>query len=136
LTLVASGLLIAAFVLVVMAALDLTRVRFSTPVLRRRSDLERFRRAITRQRFACLGVIVLFVSAGTVALVGQIGGWCRMDDLPLTFGAGVPLLLVEWWLKYAERRFKAVPTANSKIRARWQRTLEEWEAHPVPDWSF
>ena len=41
---------------------------------------------------------------------------------------------MEWWLKYAEGRFKAVPAANPKIQAKWERVLREWEEHPVPDW--
>lgn len=135
LTLVASGLLIAAFVLVVAAALDLTWVRFTTPMLQNRADLDKFRRAITRQRWASLGVILLLVGAGAVTLVGWIGGWLRMDDLPVTIGAGVPLLFVEWWMKYAERRFKSVPAASEKIRARWERAIREWEERPVPDWG-
>jgi len=121
---------------VVAAGLDLTWLRATTPVLRSRADLTRFRRVITRQRFACLGVLVLLISAGVVALVGQLGGWCQWADLPLTVGAGVPLLLVVWWLKYAEARFKAVPAANPKIRAKWARVLQEWEEHPVPDCVF
>ena len=55
LTLVASGLLIAAFVLVVAAGLDLTWLRATTPVLRGRRDLNRFRRAVNRQRYALPG---------------------------------------------------------------------------------
>jgi len=135
LTLVASGLLIAAFVLVVAAALDLTRMRFTTPMLQGRADLDRFRRAINRQRWASLGVIVFLVCTGVVALVGLLGGWLRADDLPITIGAGLPLLLVEWWMKYAERRFKAVPAANAKVRAKWERALREWEESPIPDWG-
>ena len=134
LTLVASGLLIAAFALVVAAGLDLTWVRAITPVLRGPADLTRFRRAVTRQRWAALGVIVLLVGAGAVLLVGFGGGWCRPDDLPLALGAGVPLLVVELWLRYVEGRFKAVPAADPRIRAKWQRVLQEWEEHPVPDW--
>ncbi len=135
LTLVASGLLIAAFVVVVVAALDLTWIRFTTPMLRGRADLDRFRRAITRQRWASLVVIFLLISAAAVALVGQLGGWCQLDDLPVTIGAGVPLMFVEWWMKYAERRFKAIPAANDKIRAKWERALREWEERPIPDWG-
>jgi len=134
LTLVASGLLIAAFALVVAAGLDLTWQRASTRMLQDSSDLARFRRAINRQRYACLGVIGLLIAAGVVILVGLIGGWCRADDLPFTFGAGVPLLAAEWFVKYAERRFKGVPAASSKLRAKWARVLQEWEEHPVPDW--
>src|SRR5689334_17775552 len=127
LTLVASGLLVAAFALVVAAGADLTRVRAATPVLRGRSDLARFRRAVTRQRWAALGVIVLLVAAGAVLLVGLLGGWCRADDLPLTAGAGVPLLVVEVWLRYAEARFRAVPAADPRTRAAWDRVLLWWE---------
>jgi hypothetical protein len=134
LTLVATGLLAAAFALVVAAGLDLTWLRAATPVLRGRADLTRFRRAVTRQRWACLGVLVLLIGAGAVFLVGLLGGWCRPDDLPLTAGAGVPLLAAEWWLRSAEARFKAVPAANPRIRAAWERVVLWWEEHPVPDW--
>ncbi len=135
LTLVASGLLIVAFAIVVAAASDLTWMRASTRVLRNRADLDRFRRAINRQRWASLLVIFLLISAAAVALVGQLGGWCHLEDLPLTLGAGVPLMFVEWWMKYAERRFKAIPAANEKLRARWERLLQEWEERPIPDWG-
>ncbi len=135
LTLVASGLLIVAFAIVVAAASDLTWMRASTRVLRGRADLDRFRRAINRQRWASLLVIFLLISAAAVALVGQLGGWCHLEDLPLTLGAGVPLMFVEWWMKYAERRFKAIPAANEKLRARWERLLQEWEERPIPDWG-
>jgi hypothetical protein len=134
LTLVASGLLVAAFALVVAAGLDLTRLRVATPVLRGPADLARFRRAIARQRWATLGVLALFIGAGVAILLGLLGGWCRPDDLPLTFAAGVPLLVVEWWLRYVEARFKAVPAADPRIRLKWERALQEWEEHPVPDW--
>ena len=134
LTLVVSGLLVAAFALVVVAGLDLTRVRVTTPVLRGPADLARFRRAVTRQRWATLGVLVLLIGAGVALLVGLVGGWCRPDDLPLTLGAGVPLLVVELWLRYVEARFRAVPAADARIRAKWERVLQEWEEHPVPDW--
>lgn len=134
LTLVASGLLVAAFAVVVAAGLDLTRLRATTPVLRGRADLARFRRAVTRQRWAALGVIVLLIAAGAVFLVGLLGGWCRADDLPITFGAGVPLLVVELWLRYAEARFRAVPAADPRLQARWEQVLRDWEEHPVPDW--
>lgn len=135
LTLVASGLLIVAFAIVVIAASDLTWIRASTRVLRNRADLDRFSRAINRQRWASLLVIFLIISAAAVALVGQLGGWCQLDDLPMTIGAGVPLMFVEWWMKYAERRFKAIPAANEKLRARWERLLQEWEERPIPDWG-
>lgn len=135
LTLVASGLLIVAFAIVVAAASDLTWMRASTRVLRNRADLDRFSRAINRQRWASLLVIFLLISAAAVALVGQLGGWCHLEDLPLTLGAGVPLMFVEWWMKYAERRFKAIPAANEKLRARWERLLQEWEERPIPDWG-
>ena len=135
LTLVASGLLIVAFAIVVIAASDLTWMRFSTPTLRGRADLSRFSRAINRQRWASLLVIFLIISAAVVALVGQLGGWCQLDDLPMTIGAGVPLMFVEWWMKYAERRFKAIPAANEKLRTRWERALQEWEERPIPDWG-
>ena len=135
LTLAASGLLIVAFAIVVAAASDLTRIRFNTRELRGQADLARFRRAINRQRWASLLVILLLISAAAVALVGQLGGWCHLDDLPMTIGAGVPLMFVEWWMKYAERRFKAVPAANEKLRTRWERLLQEWEERPIPDWG-
>ena len=135
LTLVASGLLIVAFAIVVIAASDLTWIRFNTRQLRGQADLARFRRAICRQRWASLLVIFLIISATAVALVGQLGGWCHLDDLPMTIGAGVPLMFVEWWMKYAERRFKAIPVANEKLRARWERLLQEWEERPIPDWG-
>ena len=135
LTLVASGLLIVAFAIVVAAASDLTWMRASTRVLRNRADLDRFSRAISRQRWASLLVILLLISAAAVALVGQLGGWCHLDDLPMTIGAGVPLMFVEWWMKYAERRFKAIPAANEKLRAKWERALQEWEERPIPDWG-
>ena len=135
LTLVASGLLIVAFAIVVIAASDLTWIRASTRVLRNRADLDRFSRAINRQRWASLLVIFLLISAAAVALVGQLGGWCHLEDLPLTLGAGVPLMFVKWWMKYAERRFKAIPAANEKLRARWERLLQEWEERPIPDWG-
>ena len=135
LTLVASGLLIVAFAIVVAAASDLTWMRASTRVLRNRADLDRFSRAINRQRWASLLVIFLLISAAAVALVGQLGGWCHLEDLPLTLGAGVPLMFVKWWMKYAERRFKAIPAANEKLRARWERLLQEWEERPIPDWG-
>jgi heme A synthase len=135
LTLVASGLLIAAFVIVVLAATDLTLVRLKTRVLLNKADLKRFRGAICRQRWASLLLILLLVAAGGVALVGLLGGWVHADDLPFAIGSGVPLIFVEWWMKYAERRFKAVPAANEKIRARWERILQEWEESPIPDWG-
>ena len=135
LTLVASGLLIVAFAIVVAAASDLTWMRASTRVLRNRADLSRFSRAICRQRWASLLVIFLIISAAGVALVGLLGGWCHLDDLPMTIGAGVPLMFVEWWMKYAEHRFKAIPAANEKLRARWERLLQEWEERPIPDWG-
>jgi heme A synthase len=135
LALVASGILIAGFVVVVAAASDLTWVRFKTPVLRNKKDLARFRRAICRQRWASLLVILLLVAAGGVALVGFIGGWVRSEDLPFAIGAGIPLMVVEWWMKHAERRFKEVPTANETIAVKWHRTLEEWEQSPIPDWG-
>lgn len=127
LALVAGGLLLAAFVLAVVAGLDLTVVQFSTPVLRDRADLARFRGAIHRQRWLALGVILLFVAAGAVLLVGLLGGWCRADDLPLTAGAGVPLLVVEVWVRHAERRFKAVPAADPRLQAKWLQLLLWWE---------
>lgn len=135
LTLIASGLLIAAFVVVVLAATDLTVVRLKTRVLRNKDDLRRFREAICRQRWASLLLILLLVATGGVALVGFIGGWMRSDDLPIAIGAGIPLMLVEWWMKFAERRFKAVPAANEKIAEKWARALEEWEQSPIPDWG-
>ena len=134
-TLVASGLLIAAFVLVVAAASDLTWTRATTRVLQDNVDLKRFRRAINRQRWASLFVVLLLVAAGGVALVGLLGGWLHADDLPFAIGAGVPLMFVEWWMKYAERRFKAVPAANEKLAAKWARALQEWEERPIPDWG-
>lgn len=133
-TLVATGLLIAAFALMVAAGLDLTWLRATTPVLRGRADLARFRRAVTRQRWAALGVIVLLIGAGAALLVGLLGGWCRTDDLPLTVGAGVPLLAVEWWLRHAEARFRAVPAADPRLQAEWARVVLWWEEHPVPEW--
>jgi membrane protein required for beta-lactamase induction len=136
LTWVASGLLIAAFVLVLAAGLDLTWQRYKTPELRRRSDVDRFARAIDRQRFACLGMILLLVGAGGVALVGLLGGWCHTDDLAFTFVSGVPFMIAEAFVKFAERRFKSVPTANAKVRKMWAQVLDDWEHSPVPDWSF
>ena len=136
LTLVASGLLIAAFVVVLVAGLDLTRVRLLTPVLKGRADLNRFRRAIDRQRYLCLGVIVLFVGWGVVVLVGLLGGWCRAEDVSLEIASGVPLLVVKLWLHFVEARFKAVPTANAKFQAAWNREIQAWEEQPIPDWSF
>src|SRR3989442_1148059 len=127
LALVATGLLGAAFAVVVAAGLDLTWQRAATPVLRGRADLARVRRGINRQRWACLGVIVLLIAAGVAVLVGLVGGWCRAADLPLTAGAGVPLLAVELWLRSAEARFRAVPAADPRIRAKWERVLLEWE---------
>lgn len=135
LALVASGLLIAAFFVVVAAASDLTWQRARTRTLRSKSDLARFRRAICRQRWASLAVIVLLVVAGGVALVGFLGGWMRAEDLPFTIGAGLPLMLVEWWMKYAERRFRAVTAANEKLASKWARALHEWEERPIPDWG-
>lgn len=134
LSLAASGLLVAAFAVALAAGLDLTWQRIATPILRGRADLARYRRAVTRQRWACLGVVVLLVAAGVVFLVGLLGGWCRPDDLPLTAGAGVPLLTAELWLRFAESRFRAVPAANPRVRAAWARVVLWWEEHPIPDW--
>ncbi|MFO0802323.1 MAG: hypothetical protein U0791_04270 [Gemmataceae bacterium] len=99
LTLIGSGQLIAAFV-VVLSATDLTVVRFET---------------------------------GGVALVGLIGGWMCSDDLSIAIGVGLPLKLVEWWVKFAERRFKALPAANEKIAEKRARALEEWELSRIGD---
>ena len=135
-TQVASGLLLAAFVVVMAAGLDLTRVRLATRMLKGRADLDRFRRAIDRQRYLCLGLILLFVGWGVVVLVGLLGGWCRPEDVSLEVASGVPLLVSKLWLRYVEAKFKAVPTANAKVQAAWNRALWEWEESPIPDWSF
>lgn len=132
----ASGLLIAAVVVVMAAGLDLTRVRLGTRVLKGRADLDRFRRAIDRQRYLCLGLILLLVGWGVVVLVGLLGGWCRPEDVSLEVASGVPLLVMKLCLHYVEAKFKAVPTANAKVQAVWNRTLIEWEEQPIPDWSF
>lgn len=128
------GLLAAAFALVVAAGLDLTRLWLTTPELRGPRDVARFRRAVCRQRWACLGVILLLVAAGAVFLVGLLGGWCRGDDVTLEVGAGVPLAVAEAWLKFVEKRVREVPAADRKTRAAWARVVRWWEKNPIPQW--
>src|SRR5262249_39056371 len=77
-----TGLRVAAFAVAAATGLDLTRVRVTTPVLRGPADPARFRWAVTRQRWATLGVLVFLIGAWVAIPIGLVGGWCRAADLP------------------------------------------------------
>jgi hypothetical protein len=132
LALVAGGLLVAAFVVVVAAGLDMTRMLVTTPMLKRRRDLERYRRLIGRQMYATMAVIALLIGAGAILAVGLLGGWTRPHELPATAAAGVPLLVVELWIRYVERRVKAVPVADPALLPEWVQVLQWRENGPFP----
>jgi hypothetical protein len=133
-TLIASGLLVVAFALAVLAGLDMTWLLLTTPELRGKKDLARLRRTITRQKYVTLGVILLVIGAGVSLLVGLFSSWSATAELPVLVAAGTPLAVVEAWIKFVESRLRKLPASDPAIRAKRDRIIQAWENEPVPEW--
>ena len=133
-TLIASGLLIVAFALAVLAGLDMTWLLITTPERRGKKDLARLRRTITRQKYATLAAILLAIGAGVAFLVGLFSSWSATAELPVLAAAGTPLAVVEAWIQYVERRLRKLPASNPAIRAKRNQIVQAWEDEPVPEW--
>jgi len=133
-TAIASGLLLVAFALTLVAGLDMTWLLFTTPELKGKKDLARLRGTVTRQKWVTLAVVLLLIGAGVTVLVGLFGSWSATAELPLLAAAGTPLAVVGAWVQYVERRIRNLPASKPGIRAKQDRIIQGWEDEPVPEW--
>lgn len=130
----AASLLLAAAALAVSLGVDLRRFLAGTPVLTSISGVIAFRRAIARQMYGALGVLLLGVAAALVATAGLYLRLAEQRELPFFFAALAVFLAAGVWCRLAERKAKTIPAVDDEIAQQRDDVVRVWTTRPLPPW--
>jgi hypothetical protein len=132
--LVAASLLLAAAALAISLGLDLRRFLANTPVLTSISGVIAFKRAVTRQMYGALGVLLLGAAAVLVATAGLYFRLAEWSELPLLLAALAVFVAAAFWCRMAERRAKSIPAIDDEIAQHRDDVVRVWTTRPLPTW--
>src|SRR5688572_21946522 len=113
--LVAASLLLAASALAVSLGIDLRRFLANTPVLTSISGVIAFRRAVARQMYGALGMLLLGGSAALVATAGLYFRLAEWSEVPFFVAALGVFFVAGVWYRLVERRAKSIAVVDDEI---------------------